>query len=297
MQHHHSTFLSGCTPFEDLCFFAKALDEISDDGVNNSTFLVVDEDGWERYATHVGWPATTAATSKPPGQDRDVVFVGPDKNFLEIRPATLQETEGEIEAAQFAVASLVAIDEVIFACGMGREVLQRESCGVWRPIGPPLGDDEPGIIGFEDIAGFSLDEIYAVGWQGEVWLRSAGNWRRLDSPTSGNLNAVCCAPDGMVYAVGDGGLMLRGRGDAWSVIDTGREETFQDVCAFGDDVFVASDFRILRLVGDKLIPESRFEGNSRPATCLRLLPSDGGVFSMGPKDLYLFKNGNWTSVI
>jgi hypothetical protein len=294
MDHQESTFLAGCAPFHDLCFFAKQLDELSARQVNNSTFVVLDGSAWTKYPNSVGWPAIAAATVKPAGLRRTLVFIGGDRDVWEVDTETLVETAGELSQARFQLASLAAINDIVFACGMGREVLRRDAPGAWRRVGPPLDDKEAGIIGFEDLAGFSLGEIYAVGWQGEVWLAEQTGWERLDSPVNANLSAVCCAPDGWVYAVGDGGCMLRGRGQEWTALDTGRQEALRDVCAFGNEIFVVSDFRILRLDRQTLAPDPRFAGGDRPGGCLRLMASADGVVSMGPKDVFVFRGGQWS---
>jgi hypothetical protein len=71
--------------------------------------------------------------------------------------------------------------------------------------------------------------MYAVGWGGEIWWRDHGTWRRIDSPVSVNLNALCCAEDGHVpvpaacrgrprFARYPGSVPARhrSRGHAWS---------------------------------------------------------------------------------
>lgn len=298
MDHTESTFLSGCAPFHDYCFVAKALDELSADGVNNSTFLCFVDGTVEKVPESVGWAAVAGATVKPPGQERVVVFIGAGRDVFELNPETVQITTGELDMARHALAALATVDHVILACGMGREVLVRDATNRWRAIGPGPRPDDRGVVGFEGLHGFSLDELYAVGWGGELWQGDAGGrWQRLDSPTSANLNAVRCAADGRAYAVGDGGMLLRGRGETWETVATGRGETLQDVADFDGEVFVVSDFRILRLKGDLLVPDDRFEGEARPTSCLKLLVGEDGLFSMGPKDLYLFKDGHWRSMI
>ncbi|ATB36350.1 hypothetical protein CYFUS_001764 [Cystobacter fuscus] len=298
MNHSESTFLAGCAPFHDYCFVAKALDELSAKGLNNSTFLCFVDGGVEKVPTSVGWAAVAAATVKPPGQQRAVVFIGAGRDVFEINPETLQQAEGELHQARHALAALTVVNHVVLACGMGREVLVRDGPAQWRAIGPGPRPDDHGVVGFEGLHGFSLDELYAVGWQGEVWRGDVqGRWARIDSPTSANLNAVCCAADGQVYAVGDGGMLVRGRGNLWETVDTGRGETLRDVADFGGEVFVVSDFRILRLRGDRLVPDDRFDSDARPGSCLRLLPAEDGLYSLGPKDLYLFRNGRWRSAI
>ena len=91
--------------------------------------------------------------------------------------------------------------------------------------------------------------------------------------------------------------MVRGAGDQWDFIDTGRPENFQDFAVFDGEVFVVTDFRILRLRPSGLIPEDRFEGGDAPDSCLHLLLAEDGLVSMGPKDLFTFSGGTWRRII
>ncbi|MCY1019667.1 hypothetical protein [Pyxidicoccus sp. MSG2] len=297
MDHAVSTFLSGCAPFHDLCFFAKALDELMETGVTNSTFFCLDAGELTKSRTSVGWTAVAAATIKPQGQMRALLYIGGRGDFWEVNTQTVEETTGRIEGVRFSLTSLAAIDDVIFACGMGREVFRREDTGRWTSMSPKEPLPDTGIVGFEALAGFSLDEIYAVGWEGELWLLRGNQWRRLESPVSTHLSAVCCAADGKVYVTGDDGVLLRGRLDTWEVLETGRRENLRDVQAFDGTVCVATDFRILKLDGHRLVPETAFVDDDRPSTCVRLLRAEDGLFSMGLKDLFLFRGGSWKRLV
>src|SRR5207245_8278082 len=105
-----------------------------------------------------------------------------------------------------------------------------------------------------------------------------GAWTRIDSPTNANLNAVACDDEnGLVFAVGDNGAMVRGTGDQWGFIDTGRPENLQDVAVFDGEVFVVTDFDILRLGPSGLIPEDRFTAGDTPDSSLHLMAAEGGV--------------------
>lgn len=298
IDHSQSTFLAGCAAFYDYCFVAKADDELSAKGVPNSTFLVFADGIIEKVPQSFGWSAAAAATVRPPGGQRALVYLGAGRDMFEINLETLESSAGQLDLARHALASLSVVDHVMLACGMGREVLVRDAPGQWRAIGPGVGVDDRGVVGFEGLHGFSLDELYAVGWQGELWRGDAkGSWQRIESPTKANLNAVWCASDGQAYAVGDGGVLLRGRGDAWEVLASERGEALRDVAELNGERFVVSDFRILRLDGNRLVPEERFEGDARPKSCLKLLRGEDGLFSMGPKDLYLFREGRWRSFL
>jgi hypothetical protein len=290
MKHDSTTFLSGCAPFYDFFFFAKELDELAQSGQPNSTFFVFDETDpeaqYRQYDVSVGWPAIAMATSKPPGAGRLVVALGPNGNYWELEPAPPLERAGQIADFQGNLRNVAVIDDVFYACGMGRRVLRRESPGVWRDIGPGTFAVDPDIIGFEDISGYGANEIYAVGWGGEIWWCDAGQWKRIDSPTSVILRAVCCAEDA-VYAVGQGGTMVRGRYESWDVLATGRQENLMDIAVYRGEVRVCTNFRLLRWMDGELVNDMDFvEPTDQPATCLNLLCSADGLISLGEKDVF-----------
>lgn len=302
MKHETSTFLSACAPFYDLFFFAKELDELVLKGTPNSSFFCFDETDtnsqFRKYDESVGWPAIAMATIKPEGSIRQVVAIGPNGDYWELEPASTQETVGKINDFLGNLRTLSIIEETIFACGMGRVVIQREDKGQWKSISPNPMKDDADIIGFEDIDGYSKAEMYAVGWGGEIWWFDNGTWRQMDSPTSANLTALCCAADQSVYIVGDNGIMLRGRQDSWSVIDTDRKENLLDVAFYNGTIYVTTDFRILKLVDEKLINDTDFaDPDDLPSTCLHLLPAADGLISLGTKDVFRRNQEPWKRLV
>jgi hypothetical protein len=299
MNHDGSTFQCGCAVSFEMIFFAKELDELVEQDTENSSFFIMLRDVWGKYEFAGAWSAVAMATTKPPSQDRAVVAVSPRGAFWEVAPNSRRETHGKISIAEDSLRSLAAVNDVIYACGMGRTVLRRIRAGVWEEIGPgTLQDDNGLVIGFEDLAGFSADEIYAVGWRGEIWQLKNRTWRRLDSPVSANLNAVCCALDGKVYIVGDDGTFLRGRNDIWEVLETDRTDNLMDVSWHDKTVYVSTDFEILKLDNEILVAEDAFaDPDDRPGTCLHLLVGESVLISMGPKDLFRLHTGVWERLV
>ncbi len=302
MKHDTSTFLSGCAPFIDLIFFAKEVDELAAEDTPNSSFFSFDERDtdaqFRKYDTSVNWPAIAMATIKPEDSSRNVVAIGPNGDYWELEPASTQQSVGKIADFQGNLRTLSVIDERIFACGMGRVVLRRDRKGQWASIGPNPTKDDADVIGFEDIGGYSKDEMYAVGWGGEIWWFDNGTWRRVDSPTSVNLTALICAENGSVYIVGHNGIMLQGRHDSWSVIDTDRKENLRDVTFYDGAVYVVTDFRILKFVDDKLVNDTNFaDPNDRPTACLLLLKAPDGIISIGGKDIFRRQRESWERLV
>jgi hypothetical protein len=299
MNHEGSTFLCGCAAFFDLIFFAKELDELVAQDSENSSFFMMSRNDWNKYKFAGAWSAISMATIKPPGEARTVVAIAPHGAYWEVDPGSHREAHGSISAAKNSLRALATLDNVIYACGMGRSVLRRNVTGAWDEIGPgTVQDDGDAVIGFEDLAGFSSADMYAVGWQGEIWQFTNTVWRRLDSPVSANLNALCCAADGNVYVVGDGGVMLRGRNDVWEVLETGRTENLMDVAFYDNIVYVSTDFEILKLDNDSLIEEDAFADiDDVPETCLHLFTAEDGLVSMGTKDLFRLHGGVWERLV
>jgi hypothetical protein len=299
VNHEGTTFACGCAATAEVLFAAKELDVLVEQGKENCAFVVMRPGEWQKATFAGGWSAIAMATIKPAGKDRTVVAISPGGAYWEFEPKSLRETNGKIKTAKGSLRSLASIDDSIYACGMGRSVLKRMGPGLWDEVGPGTKQNDQGhVVGFEGLAGASGRRLYAVGWRGEVWLNENGAWSQLDSPVSANLNAVCCAPSGNVYAVGDGGTMLRGTEDQWEVLETDRTDNLMDVASYGQDVFVTSDFEVLRLSGDTVVPETAFaDGGDLPTTCLHLLTAPDALFSLGTKDLFRFREGLWSRIV
>lgn len=299
MNHDITTFACGCATSFETIFAAKEVDELVEQGDENSGFVVMFKGEWYKYEFAGAWSAIAMAAINPSGQNMTVVAISPGGAYWEVKTQSREETNGGINSAQNTLRSLAVIDDTIYACGMGRSVLQRKSAGHWDEVGPGTSTGDVGmLVGFEDLAGFSSDELYAVGWRGEIWLRTKTAWKRLDSPVSGNLNALCCAPNGTVYIVGDRGVMLRGNNDIWEVLDTNRTDNLLDVAFYDNVVYVTTDFEILKLENDSLIAEQAFaDADDHPNTCRHLLMAKDALISMGSKDLFRLHKGLWERLV
>lgn len=297
MNHQGSSFTCGYAARIDLIFFSKTRDEPAEQDKPNAAFFFMDGADWIKYDEITNWIAISMA-SIGKFDSRRVVAIGFDGDFWEVDNGTLLESLGRISTEEIDPRALGVVDETIYAVGMGRLVLRRDGLNQWTPMGPRPATLAEGVIGFEDMSGFSNAEMYAVGWQGEIWWYDNANWRQIDSPVSANLNAVCCAEDGNVYIVGDNGAMLRGRHETWEVLASGRDENLMDVCCYENSVYVVTDFQILKLIGDVLVDEENFANPADvPATCLSLLKASDGVISMGPKDLFRLSQGAWERLV
>jgi hypothetical protein len=163
---------------------------------------------------------------------------------------------------QVYVMSVREIGGAAFIAGTLRTVFRREGPNRWTCLsGNDLAvrdeEEKQGRdFGFNDIGGFSLEDIYACGDDGDLCYYNGKQWETLDSPTNEKLTALCCAPNGKVYIGGGDGLLIEGRGDEWQIIgrrDTrgfttdgsqeqaGMGATIKDMAWYKDRLYMATD--------------------------------------------------------
>lgn len=296
-------FLSGFAAYSDLLFCAKA-DSSAGDTPRPGEFPfsthTLDGDSWAQHKKVLNWPPVALASVKPPGKDRVLVAIGANGSFYEGNMGDLSEQTGLMpDSDSFIARNLAVVADTIYAVGMGHAFARRDGPMTWTRLDPQIPPGTEGAAGFNDLVGFTRDEMYTVGWGGEILRTDGRRWQRVDSPVSAALRAACIAPDGLVYAVGYNGAMVKGRGDEWTVIDTGRNGVLLDICAFKDDIFVATSFEVLRLTPDGLAPVTEFEDpEDRPGSCVALCPAADGsaVFWLGGPDLFRITDTTWHRV-
>jgi hypothetical protein len=301
MEHQGSTFLSGCPAVPGFFYFAKELDALVAEDTPNSSFFrfrdVDTEAQFRKFDTSVGWPAISMALVNLP-QGRIVIGISPYGDYWELESLSTKQSVGKIAGFKGNLRRITTVDGEFLACGMNRVALKRISTGNWSSFGPGPLKDDPNVVGFEGIAGYSASELYAVGWAGEIWWCNKGEWRRADSPTSAILTSLTCAPDGLVYVVGHDGVMLKGRRDQWELVETGRQENLKDVVQFSSQIYVCTDFALLKLEEVGLVEDTDFTNLvDKPATCLHLLETSSELVSLGTKDIFVKRDALWTRLV
>jgi hypothetical protein len=183
------------------------------------------------------------------------------------------------------------IDGVAMVCGMKKQVYRREGSHRWRCISQQIVGG-PGVHGFEAIDGFAGDDVYAVGWSGEIWHYDGADWRQCDSPFGGLLVDVCCGGDGVVYAIGRGNTLVVGRNGAWTARSTELPVELSALCWFRGTLYAASTRDIFAL--DESGQFSALEiPDDFPQTCGELATNGEVLVSAGARDLFKFNGTSW----
>lgn len=141
----------------------------------------------------------------------------------------------------------------LYAAGMGRQVYRRVAPDNWEVLDPPKVP-APGAIeicGFTSIDGVSEDEIWAVGYGGEIWCASNLRWTEMPSPTNLTLHVVRAFDKVLVFAAGKRGLVLDRADGAWRVFaQLPGDEDVWDLEWFDGHLFAATSTRLFRLSAD-----------------------------------------------
>jgi hypothetical protein len=182
-----------------------------------------------------------------------------------------------------------------YAVGMGRWVYRCDGQANWARIDHGIRADfaaEPDA-GLNAIDGFDEGEIYAVGWNGEIWGYDAQKWSRYDSPTNLALQKVVCGSDGVVYAVGQRGLIVRGRGSQWDVVEHDVTiEDFWGAAWFQGKLYIASANGLYALDGDTVSEVNTGKQTKTRADCFyRLSAAEDCIWSAGEKLLLRSSDG------
>lgn len=194
------------------------------------------------------------------------------------------------------LAQIRVIDGALYCCGYRRQVYRREGAD-WTLISRDiLAQRKRGPWnGFEAIDGFSGEDLYAVGDEGEIWHYDGASWSQCESPTTENLTDVRCLDDGKVWVCGDGGVVLRGDRNGWDVVWDNPEpsEAWWSLERFQGQVYVAGAEFLGRIEKNRIVP---VETGVAGLTAQSLHHKDGTLWSIGAEHILAFDGSTWREV-
>jgi hypothetical protein len=190
------------------------------------------------------------------------------------------------------VRSVSEIAGKAYAVGYESMVYRMDDLKRWTRI----DDGLPEHLKIEAIHGFDASDLYAVGLHAEFWRYDGIRWKRQDLPTNRNLNIVKCAGDGQVYIGGHGGILIRGRGASWEIIDHQKtEDHIWDLEWFEGQLYVSTLHSVYQL-RERELATMDF-GDDPPGGCYQLSSTKGVMWSNGEYDIMSFDGRTWTRVV
>lgn len=185
-----------------------------------------------------------------------------------------------------------------YAVGTARQAYRKEGEDNWVRLDQtckPSSGEKRAEVCFHSIDGFAENDIYAVGWNGEIWHYDGQSWEQKISPTNLSLFKVRCCKDGYVYACGQLGTIIKGRDDTWEVLEQEEtEESLRGLAYFKGEVYISSVHFVYK-ISEKGLEQIDIYHN--PISCLELDAIDDLMISVGAKDVFLFDGITWTKLI
>lgn len=196
----------------------------------------------------------------------ELVAVGAGQSVYAYKPKTYKGQEPGIPfeggklrpdaAGEFgcAIYKTVRVGTTVFALGTPFRIFERTGPNQWRehidiPIPSELGSSDRTVFraaldecAFQDMAGLSEDDLYAVGQAGTIWRRKGGLWKQMPFPSNLGLHTVAVAPDGTAYVTDMRGSVWKGREDRWErIVESNRTLAYEDSVWFNGRLYCTND--------------------------------------------------------
>jgi hypothetical protein len=264
--------------------------------------LIMTRRGDQWRVVEVGERLISCTTTPVP--DYAFIAVADSGREVDISSAALrQEVVARGEHSPASNGPLTAVracaDGQVFCVGTGRQAYRKTGNPSWVRVDQTCKPSDPELrssTAFLAVDGFSAEEVYAVGWGGEIWRFDGADWLEIDSPTNAALHGVQCAPDGVVYACGQSGTLLKGRGSEWRVLEqSDSREDLRSVCMFEGALYVCSANLVYRWQDNELVMVKIDSPVS--TTAGRLTAAGRQMLSIGLKDVTIFDGRDWHRIV
>jgi hypothetical protein len=190
------------------------------------------------------------------------------------------------------IRSVSEIAGKAYAVGIRGMVYRLDDLAQWSRIDMGL----PSSFDAQAIHGTGESNVFSVGTAGQLWHFDGKKWTQKELPTNRNLAAVKCADDGTVFIAGHGGILLRGSGDVWEVIEQeGTDDDIWDLEFFQGKLYVSTLAGLFVLKGDTLGAVTF--GRDTPRSTYQLSAAEGVMWSNGEFDVMSFDGKIWSRVV
>lgn len=255
----------------------------------------------------LGMEKIFASSSKKPfnqfvgiAADGSVHVLGSGQNMLE---DTIQS--GPTGPIRGGVRRARQIDGFTYVASGRRGLAKRVGTNQWESFCPKLSIKPKSVSheynltktwGFDDVDGFSGDDIYAAGGSGDVWHWNGNDWIQINIGTNVLIESVCCADDGNVYIGVQSGGIVRGRDDTWKQIVFGELNLpFKDLIWYEDRLYGTNDYGLWYLDENHMLPVDLQQDIK---VCVgNLATADGVMLLAGPSGAAYKAEGKWHHLI
>lgn len=279
---------------KNLVYVRAQLNSLNDKEIDHTLMLRYKDGEWGQYMIEA--PSVGHCIIDDPDQKSMIlvpdghVHVGSSEGFSwEI----IDEKPGGPNSLK-TLTSMRYIDGSLYVVGMGRMIYKRVSPNNWVRFENGLNGvfDSSQLSGFKSIDGYDQNNLYVVGFYGEMWRFDGKLWKQIISPTNIKLECVVSISPTQVYACGGEGILLVGNEDSWTVVDHElTTDTLWSVESFNASVYFSDSKSLYVYDGDTSKKVNM--GFDKVITCSYLHANDGVLWSVGQSDIAYFDGVDW----
>lgn len=195
---------------------------------------------------------SSAAVTVPRSQ-----FISIDRDGqIYVLGSGVEELEDNV-TDNFTIFNVRAIEGRAYVAGSARYIARRMERNEWeildKGIKNPTRDERLYTAGFDCVDGFSETDIYAGGGKGDLWHYDGESWSQITFPDV-YIESICCGKDGFVYVGAQSGMVIKGRGQEWTMISSGGLSLpFRQMVWYQDRVWATSDYGVWHIINDEVI--------------------------------------------
>lgn len=194
------------------------------------------------------------------------------------------------------IQRIKSINGYAYAVGQGRKIYKRADIAKWVRIDGFPETTSSSAVGFNDIAAFDENDMYAVGGHGDVWHYNGNAWLQIDFPSDEQINTVVCAPDGNVYIGGEAGNIWCGRNNTWKQVYKGNSSLlWNNLAWYNDQLWLSSDYDFCIWDGEKM---TTVKHPDLPENTTGHMDARDGILVICDQDhVYIFDGNNWKTIV
>lgn len=205
-----------------------------------------------------------------------------------------------------SIFRLRGIDGFLYAVGSGHTVCRRTGRNNWESLcfNLPMETqadfdsvERSENMSFEDLDGFSTQDIYAVAGKGRVWHFDSKKWTSIPFPSNMYLHSICCAGDGNVYIGAQSGTIFRGRNNHWELISNGELTLpLMDLVWHAGKVWGTNDYGLWQIDGKRLVT-AEMPASEIAVSAGNLSVADGVMLMAGAHGAAVHDGTSWHALI